>query len=242
MLCPHDPIKTLKDEIGNRYTSPEKLLRILQELQRRGLSKCDLQVHIERTRAANDVTTKCEDLEANALLALDIVTGIMPGCRLDWPTPPTHSELKPCGHCGGLGAFTVVNKNPRTWMIVCLSCDNESAYERIDREDLIKWWNNQPLVDSLRSELDRTREEADALRKALHKYEHPPDPAWCNMCNWRKSEVPKPDQGKSCDDCGGYPCANEECIDGRCLCNAYTRPYSRPPITDDVPEMDDIPF
>lgn len=48
---------------------------ILRALQRRGLSKTDLVVHIERSRAQNDVLGASDQYEENALLALDLIEG-----------------------------------------------------------------------------------------------------------------------------------------------------------------------
>jgi len=51
------------------------LEQVLRALQRLGLSKTDLCVHIERCRAHNDATEKSERVDENCLLALDLATG-----------------------------------------------------------------------------------------------------------------------------------------------------------------------
>lgn len=51
------------------------LLQVLRALQRLGLSKTDLCVHIERFRAHNDATEQSERVDENCLLALDLATG-----------------------------------------------------------------------------------------------------------------------------------------------------------------------
>jgi len=56
-------------------TAPSELSLQLRALQRRGVSKSDLVVHVERLRAQNDVTGQDEIVEENALLALDLIEG-----------------------------------------------------------------------------------------------------------------------------------------------------------------------
>lgn len=51
------------------------LLQVLRALQRLGMSKTDLCVHIERFRAHNDATEQSERVDENCLLALDLATG-----------------------------------------------------------------------------------------------------------------------------------------------------------------------
>lgn len=55
---------------------PEQVAQQLRVLQRMGLSKQDLVVHLERLRAQNDATHADEQVEDNALLALDVVEGL----------------------------------------------------------------------------------------------------------------------------------------------------------------------
>jgi len=51
------------------------LEQVLRALQRLGLSKTDLCVHIERLRGHNDATVQSERVDENCLLALDLATG-----------------------------------------------------------------------------------------------------------------------------------------------------------------------
>lgn len=55
---------------------PDQIAQQLRALQRMGMSKQDLVVHLERLRAHNDATASDERIEDNALLALDIVEGV----------------------------------------------------------------------------------------------------------------------------------------------------------------------
>lgn len=55
--------------------NPAQLSLLLRALQRRGLSRMDLVVHIERLRAQNDVKESLESTEENALLALEMIDG-----------------------------------------------------------------------------------------------------------------------------------------------------------------------
>lgn len=57
-------------------SDPQDLAQVLLVLQRLGLSRLDLQIHLERARAANDVVDRSQVIERNCLLALDLVVGI----------------------------------------------------------------------------------------------------------------------------------------------------------------------
>lgn len=72
-------LDTLRGLVGaSDIARPEQIAQQLRALQRMGLSKQDLVVHLERLRAHNDVTSADEQVEDNALLALDIVGGLTP--------------------------------------------------------------------------------------------------------------------------------------------------------------------
>lgn len=80
-------LPTAVDELDRRLHSeatPQDLFQILRTLQRLGMSKQDLTVHIERLRAANEVTDDDFALEENALTALDIVHEIGHHLSLRW--------------------------------------------------------------------------------------------------------------------------------------------------------------
>ena len=51
------------------------LAALLVELQNKGMSQCDLSVHVECLRAQNDVTTRDPDLEDRCLDTLDLICG-----------------------------------------------------------------------------------------------------------------------------------------------------------------------
>jgi hypothetical protein len=57
---------------------------VLKILQRVGVSKVDIQIHIERLRAVNDRIHANQRFEANALLALDVLLGEHPTRALRW--------------------------------------------------------------------------------------------------------------------------------------------------------------
>ena len=70
------PIETaldaLRAQLSTKVSLPEIAIS-LDELERLGLSKFDLVVHIERLRATNDATKQDELTEDNCLEALDIL-------------------------------------------------------------------------------------------------------------------------------------------------------------------------
>lgn len=47
------------------------------------MTRTDLEVHVERLRAVNDVTFNAPHVERNCLLALDIIEGLLPSAALD---------------------------------------------------------------------------------------------------------------------------------------------------------------
>jgi hypothetical protein len=80
-------LPTAVDELDRRLHSdatPQDLFQVLRTLQRLGMSKQDLTVHIERIRAINDVTVNSSVLEENALVALDIVHEVGQYLSLRW--------------------------------------------------------------------------------------------------------------------------------------------------------------
>lgn len=60
--------------VGHPF-EPDEAAYLLTALQRRGLTKTDLVVHMERIRAQNDVTGDDEEVEENALAVLDLIEG-----------------------------------------------------------------------------------------------------------------------------------------------------------------------
>jgi hypothetical protein len=66
------------------HAPPVDLLQILRTLQRHGVSQIDLQIHVERIRAMNDLTDEDPDLEETAGIALDIIAGHAGDFSLRW--------------------------------------------------------------------------------------------------------------------------------------------------------------
>lgn len=77
-------LAALRREIAAPDATADAILLPLRALQRLGLTSADLRVHIERIRAANDVTDDDETVEENCLLALDMVAGTLPNDFLRW--------------------------------------------------------------------------------------------------------------------------------------------------------------
>src|SRR5437879_11727620 len=73
----------LRDRL-EQATDPQDLVHVLRVLQRSGLSRTELQIHVETRRAQNDVTARNETVEENALLALDIIMGEASSASLRW--------------------------------------------------------------------------------------------------------------------------------------------------------------
>jgi len=102
-LAPHQPglsmseelsvqptaIAALRRQIVSRDATADAILLPLRALQRLGSTSADLRVHIERIRAANDVTTDDENIELNCLLALDIIAGSLHRDSLRWDAAET---------------------------------------------------------------------------------------------------------------------------------------------------------
>ena len=61
--------------ISDQPPAAAELSQQLRALQRRGLSKLDLVVHVERIRARNDASGEDERIEENALFALELIDG-----------------------------------------------------------------------------------------------------------------------------------------------------------------------
>lgn len=68
---------------GGALADPHEVSLHLRALQRRGLSKLDLVVQLERMRATNDAQEAVEQTEENALLVLELIEGA-PGVGLTW--------------------------------------------------------------------------------------------------------------------------------------------------------------
>lgn len=65
-------------------TGPQ-LRQALIAMRDLGLPRSDVQVHLERWRAVNDVTDRSEATEEAAMLALDMISGWAPAAAIDWP-------------------------------------------------------------------------------------------------------------------------------------------------------------
>jgi hypothetical protein len=91
-------IPSALDALEQRITvgaDRQSLFEVLQLLQRLGLSQTDIEVHIERLRAVNDVSSESDVLEDASLLALEIVRGDSHLQRLRWdPAEVARLELR----------------------------------------------------------------------------------------------------------------------------------------------------
>ncbi len=63
---------------------PAAVMQVLRALQRLGLSRQDLQVHLERMRAVNETVGRSTLFERHCLLALDVVLGYAGNASLRW--------------------------------------------------------------------------------------------------------------------------------------------------------------
>lgn len=74
-------------QADNSPTDATMLRNVLQELADRGMSRVDLQIHLERERAINSVVLRNMLVEKNLLDALDMVTGNVgnPEFRIAFP-------------------------------------------------------------------------------------------------------------------------------------------------------------
>ncbi|MEJ3747896.1 RNA-directed DNA polymerase [Actinomycetes bacterium KLBMP 9797] len=77
-------LASLRRQLANPEATLDDILLPLRALQRMGLEKADLRVHLERSRAVNDAIEQDDTVEENALLALDLVAGEIPGASLRW--------------------------------------------------------------------------------------------------------------------------------------------------------------
>lgn len=87
-----DTLEALIQEAAS--PAPAELAQQLRVLQRLGMSREDMIVHVERLRAINDVTAAREQVEENAILALDIISGST-RIGLDWSPAQTASAWLP---------------------------------------------------------------------------------------------------------------------------------------------------
>ena len=74
----------LRRQLESPDATADDILLPLRALQRIGLSNIDLQVHVERMRAVNDVTGDDPFFERNAVLALEMIEGLIPSYALRW--------------------------------------------------------------------------------------------------------------------------------------------------------------
>lgn len=74
----------LSSRLQQGLAKAEDLALPLRALQRMGLDAADLRVHLERIRAFNDAGESDETLEENALLALDLISGVAHDAGLSW--------------------------------------------------------------------------------------------------------------------------------------------------------------
>ncbi|MCU1394905.1 MAG: hypothetical protein JWM34_3333 [Ilumatobacteraceae bacterium] len=65
-------------------STPDDLLQVLRALQRMGLPRTDIEVHLERIRAVNDATVRDAAVERNCLLALEMTVGDAGEFSLSW--------------------------------------------------------------------------------------------------------------------------------------------------------------
>lgn len=68
---------------GHQPPNPAEVSVHLRALQRRGLSKLDLVIQVERMRATNDALDEDDQTEENALMVLELIEG-SPGLGLSW--------------------------------------------------------------------------------------------------------------------------------------------------------------
>ncbi len=77
-------LAALHQQIASPDATVDAILLPLRALQHMGSTSADLRVHIERIRAANDVTMDDDTVESNCLLALDIISGSLSRDALRW--------------------------------------------------------------------------------------------------------------------------------------------------------------
>jgi hypothetical protein len=74
----------LRRQLESSDSTADDILLPLRGLQRMGLNNTDLQVHVERIRAINDVTDNSRVIENNAVLALEMIEGLLSEYSLRW--------------------------------------------------------------------------------------------------------------------------------------------------------------
>lgn len=79
------PLRRLVSLLGSEHVEPREIYTLLRALQDLGLTRTDLEIHLERARAVNDATSHDDEFEDYALLALDMVDGrVAPRFALRW--------------------------------------------------------------------------------------------------------------------------------------------------------------
>ena len=73
------------------------------------------------------------------------------------------ATIKPCPRCGGKAILDGVLNDE----IVCSSCGFWVGAFYDDIDEKIEWWNNQPLIDTLRAELATLRAQVQELQAWL---------------------------------------------------------------------------
>lgn len=86
-------LPTILQELSRRVRSPEstdqELYQLVHAMQRLGIRQEDIEVHLERIRAANDATGRDEPTEENCVRALEMVIGEGGAFSLAWD----HTEM-----------------------------------------------------------------------------------------------------------------------------------------------------
>jgi Reverse transcriptase (RNA-dependent DNA polymerase) len=82
LALPHS-LQMLRQRLASEAT-PMDVLQVLRGLQQLGVTQAEMQVHVERLRAVNDVVTQSGVLENNATMALDMIDGRLPHLSLRW--------------------------------------------------------------------------------------------------------------------------------------------------------------
>lgn len=86
-------LPTVLLELSRRVRSPDstdqELYQVVHAMQRMGIPQGDIEVHLERIRAANDATSQDERTEENCIRALEMVIGEGGALSLAWD----HAEM-----------------------------------------------------------------------------------------------------------------------------------------------------
>lgn len=77
-------VAELTRRAGLEQSTPRDLHQVIRAMQRLGLPSVDIEVHIERLRAANDATAGSPIVENNCLIALEIAVGDAGDYSLSW--------------------------------------------------------------------------------------------------------------------------------------------------------------